>query len=214
MDCQAKNQPHMSGQFFWAPFLTFAVINSFTPGPNVIMLASSGGVFGIRKTLPHLFGVCCGLPLMLLLVVFGSSEVFKKFPWMLTLLTIVSLAYVALLALRIYRMGFKERLSFNSQVRPMSFLEATLYQWVNGKAWQIVLMVATLYSVESSSARFSQAGIIWIVTFAAGIVWIELGKRIAGFLEKPFARRVYYSLLALALILSTFPKGLEHLFSI
>src|SRR5437879_777697 len=101
--------------FQWGPFLTFAIANSFTPGPNVIMLASSGGAWGLRRTLPHLLGVCFGLPIMLLLVQFGSDRIFKNFPWTLTLLTVLSLTYVSWLAIRIFKMGFAEEIKLKSQ---------------------------------------------------------------------------------------------------
>lgn len=200
----------LSEAFRWSSFLAFALTNSFTPGPNVIMLASSGGAWGLKRTLPHLFGVSFGLPIMLLLVQFGSAEVFKNFPWAFTILRVLSLAYVFWLAIRIFKMGFVGELKFRSPVRPMNFLEASLFQWMNGKAWQICLMISTLYATEAISERLGLAGILWIVTFAAGIMWIELGKRIAQLLERPMARKVYYSLLAVALLLSTWASVYER----
>lgn len=197
--------------FQWMPFLIFAIVSCITPGPNVIMLASSGGAFGTRKTMPHLLGICFGLPVMLLIVMFGAEEVFKNHPWAFSLLTAVSLAYVTWLSWRIFRMGFAKKLVLSARVRPMNFVEAVLYQWVNGKAWQFVLTIATLFSVGTAFARLNQAGVILVITFISGMLWIELGKRIARFLEKPMTQKIYYTTLAIALMLSTWPSGVTAL---
>ncbi len=195
----------------WFPFFTFVIVNAFTPGPNVIMLASSGSTFGFRRTLGHLLGVCFGVPLMFLVVVLGSGQIFDAFPWSLNALTVLSLLYVTWLAWRIAQMGFSKEMKLKSRVRPMNFLEGIAFQWVNGKAWQTVLMAATLFAVETFAMRMEQAGVFWIITFAAGILWIELGKRIALYLKRPLVRKIYFLTLALALLATTWPKGVAQL---
>ena len=62
---------------FLLPFTLFAIAGSFTPGPNNIMLAASGVNFGFRRTLPHMLGVCVGLPLMVMAIGLGLSQLFK-----------------------------------------------------------------------------------------------------------------------------------------
>ena len=37
--------------------ISFSFVSSITPGPNNIMLMTSGANFGLRRTLPHLMGV-------------------------------------------------------------------------------------------------------------------------------------------------------------
>ena len=43
------------------PLYGFVFFGLFSPGPNVILLTSSGARFGVRRTLPHLFGVVLGV---------------------------------------------------------------------------------------------------------------------------------------------------------
>ena len=38
-------------------FVVFAVVMFFTPGPNNIMLLSSGLNYGFRRTVPHIAGI-------------------------------------------------------------------------------------------------------------------------------------------------------------
>ena len=59
---------------------TFALATSITPGPNNLMLLSSGARFGLRRTLPHLLGVALGVAFMLILVGMGVSELLQRVP--------------------------------------------------------------------------------------------------------------------------------------
>ncbi|MBI3543889.1 MAG: LysE family transporter [Deltaproteobacteria bacterium] len=197
--------------FRWGPFLFFTLVQNATPGPNVILLASSGGLWGFRRTLPHLAGICLGFPLMLLLVIYGSDRVFKAVPWLFPAMTVASLAYVAWLAVRIVQMGLGAGLKLGGRGRPMSFLEAVAFQWINGKAWQIALMAATLFATSSDGVRLSQAAVMAAAILVLGSVWIELGKRIAGYLKKPLVRKLYYATLAVLLLLATWPTGVSQL---
>ncbi|MBN8555080.1 MAG: LysE family translocator [Deltaproteobacteria bacterium] len=197
--------------FHWVAFLTFVLVQSSTPGPNVIMLAGSGSSWGFKKTIPHLAGVCVGFPIMVLLVQLGAGEVFLKWPWLYSLLTILSLLYVLWLALRIFETGFRGKVEITRSKRPMSFLEAALFQWVNGKAWQIVIMTATLYPSNHLHMKILQALSFLIALIITGSLWIELGKRIARYLQRPLFRKIYYSTLATALLLSTWPRGIQQL---
>ena len=60
--------------------LFFAFSTTITPGPNNVMIMSSGMNYGIRASLPHLAGICLGFPLMVLLVGLGFGVVFERYP--------------------------------------------------------------------------------------------------------------------------------------
>ena len=45
-------------------FVVFATVMFFTPGPNNIMLLSSGLTYGFRRTLPHIAGITIGFAFM------------------------------------------------------------------------------------------------------------------------------------------------------
>ncbi len=68
------------------PLALFALVSSITPGPNNVMLASSGLTFGFRRTVPHMLGVTIGFSVMILLVGLGLGALFSQFPWLYTAL--------------------------------------------------------------------------------------------------------------------------------
>ena len=45
-------------------FVLFATVMFFTPGPNNIMLLSSGLTYGFRRTIPHIVGIVIGFAFM------------------------------------------------------------------------------------------------------------------------------------------------------
>ena len=44
----------------------FWIVAAYTPGPNNVIASYSGFNFGIKKTLPHIFGVTFGFPMIML----------------------------------------------------------------------------------------------------------------------------------------------------
>ena len=110
----------------------FAFVTSITPGPNNLMLMASGANFGVRRTVPHMLGVALGFVFLAVLVGAGLAEVFAAVPQLHTALKVVSVAYLLFLAWRIATApppGEAGRAA-----RPMTFLAAAGFQWVNPKA--------------------------------------------------------------------------------
>jgi len=199
--------------FPWISFAVFALVGSITPGPNVIMLASSGSAFGFRRTLPHVLGITFGFPLMLLLVQFGADAVFKIVPWLFSVLIILSLIYVIWLSIKIFKLAFAEDLALDPSAKPFSFLQAAGFQWINGKAWQIAIMVATLYPSQQPQTKILGSFLFAVITFLSCALWVEIGKRIAVLLSTTWIKRTYYSALAVSLLLATVPGGIKQFLS-
>ena len=78
----------------------FAVSTCITPGPNNIMIMTSGLNFGIRRSLQHLFGIYMGFPVMIIVVGLGIAEIFEIYPMLHTGLKIIGVSYLAFLACR------------------------------------------------------------------------------------------------------------------
>ena len=72
-----------------AGFVAFAVVAAVTPGPNNLMLMTSGVKFGFARTLPHLAGVVLGFSLMVALVGLGLDAVFQRVPQLLPAMRIL-----------------------------------------------------------------------------------------------------------------------------
>src|SRR5437763_5056285 len=94
----------MSQQLFIA-FVVFATVMFFTPGPNNIMLLSSGLTYGFRRTLPHIAGITFGVAFMLGAVGLGLGGIFIAWPVLQTILKYAGIAYLVYLAVAIAMSG-------------------------------------------------------------------------------------------------------------
>ena len=115
----------------------FAFVASITPGPNNLMLMTSGVKFGFARTAPHLIGVILGFGLMIVLVGLGLNVVFERFPSVLPVMRVVGSVYMLWLALKIALA--KPVHARECASRPIGFFGAAAFQWVNPKAWVMVL---------------------------------------------------------------------------
>ena len=94
----------MSQQLFIA-FVVFATVMFITPGPNNIMLLSSGLTYGFRRTLPHVAGITIGFAFMVGAVGLGLGTVFIAYPVLQTILKYAGIAYLLYLAAAIAMSG-------------------------------------------------------------------------------------------------------------
>lgn len=181
--------------------ILFAAIAAVTPGPNNIMLMSSGVNFGVRASLPHLLGICFGVPMMLTAAGFGVGALFQEFPWAHELVKVLGLCYLTYLAYRIATSSAEP--SQLTKPKPLSFFQAALFQWINPKTWMMgTSAIATYTSVGSDLT--GQIAVVVLVFFAltwpsAGI-WLLFGTVLRKMLQNPVHRKIFnYSMAALLL---------------
>jgi threonine/homoserine/homoserine lactone efflux protein len=190
-----------------AAFLPFAVVAAFTPGPNNLLLAASGANFGIRRTLPHLLGVVCGVPLLVLAVGLGLGSVFQRHPDVHTVLKFVGAVFLIYLAWRIATAG--PTTTDTAPGRPLTFLQAALFQWVNPKAWIFTISAIATYTTVGGRAAVEIAVILVVsalTTIGATITWAAFGAGLNRFLqESPRLLRAFNIGMALLLVLSIVP---------
>ncbi len=82
-------------------FVMFATVMFFTPGPNNIMLLSSGLTYGFRPTIPHIMGITVGFAFMVGAVGLGLGTIFIAYPVLQTILKYAGVAYLIYLAAHI-----------------------------------------------------------------------------------------------------------------
>ena len=58
----------------------FWIVAAYTPGPNNVVASYSGFNFGIKKTIPHIFGVTFGFTFLVIALTLGLVNIFKLFP--------------------------------------------------------------------------------------------------------------------------------------
>jgi threonine/homoserine/homoserine lactone efflux protein len=200
----------MSPETFTAVLL-FSLVMGFTPGPNNVMLAASGARFGIARTLPHLTGVTIGFPVMVLLVGLGLASILLASPKLQLGMKIVSCAYLLWLAFQIARSASAS--SSTGDGKPMTFLQAAAFQWINPKAWLMAVGAISAYTAGRGMQLYVQVAIIAlltvIVTLLSTLTWTAFGAGIRRWLRAPLALHLFNMLMALLLVGSTVPILLE-----
>ena len=175
----------MSADAFMA-LLVYAFVTSITPGPNNFMLLASGVNFGFVRTIPHMLGIGGGFLSLLLGVGLGLGAALTAFPVLNLAMKIVGGAYMLYLA---WRIATSRSMGKGAEAggRPMTFLEAAAFQWVNPKAW---VMAATAMAFYTSPANPFFSVLVVSAAFAAVNLpsvstWAGFGTALRGFLADP-----------------------------
>ena len=186
--------------------LLFAFATSITPGPNNMMLLASGVNFGFRRTIPHMLGIGGGFLVLLLAVGLGLGAVLTAFPPLFVALKIAGGLYLLWIA---WKIGSARALGEGgrSGARPMTFLEAAAFQWVNPKAWVMAISAMAAYTTEE---RYLFT--VLVVAFAFAVVnlpsvstWAGFGSVLREWLSHPVRLKWFNVIMAVLLVLSLWP---------
>ncbi|MFT2090104.1 LysE family translocator [Paraglaciecola sp. 2405UD69-4] len=192
----------------FSALLLFTLVSSATPGPNNLMLMTSGANYGFKRTLPHLLGVNLGFMFMVVLVGLGLTKLFDAYPVIYNILKVVSVAYLLYLAFKIATSD-PTMASNKGESKPMSFIQAVIFQWVNPKAWTMALMAISVYAPSNNvEAVLFVTMVFGMVNLPCITVWTILGKNIRRFLTNSKRLRVFNCLMASMLVVSLYPMFL------
>lgn len=182
----------------------FAFVSSATPGPNNLMLMASGANYGFLRTIPHMLGISGGFMVLMLLTGMGLVQIFDLYPVSYTLLKIASVVYMIYLAWKIANAAPIEKRS--AEGRPMTFLQAAAFQWVNPKAWAMALTAITVYVADQGAWMLLAAALCFSTVNLPSVgVWTILGQQMARFLTNPARLRAFNWTMAALLIASLYP---------
>ncbi|WP_324752821.1 LysE family translocator [Roseovarius sp. Pro17] len=186
--------------------VAFCFVGVITPGPNNLMLMASGANFGFRRTVPHMFGVGLGMPILVTLVGIGIIRVFEAFPIVQTVLTVLSVAYLLFLAWKIGNAAPPAQSMAEETGTPLTFLQAAAFQWVNPKAWFMALSAITLYAGgREPTAILWVAGAYCAVSIISTTSWVALGQQMRRFLDTPIRLRMFNWTMAALLVATLIP---------
>lgn len=186
--------------------ILFAVVSSATPGPNNILVMTSGLNFGIKKSLPVLCGICIGFAFMLLLVGLGFGQVFELFPRLHTIIKVSGVLYLLYLAWLIS--SSSDGLGTQEQPEPLTFFNGALFQWVNAKAW--VVATGSIAAFTVSGSEFTTQTLILAITFliisfpCVGI-WLYFGSWLKRYLNHEHHRKWFNYFMSGLLVFSVLP---------
>ena len=191
-------------------FVMFATVMFFTPGPNNIMLLSSGLTYGFRRTLPHLAGITIGFAFMVGAVGLGLGTIFITYPVLQTILKYAGVAYLVYLAAVIAMSGPVAPDQDNAR-GPMTFWGAAMFQWINAKGWVMVIGTITAYA--------GIAGFPWNIVIQVMLslllgtlscsAWALFGSALRPILTSPGAVRAFNIVMALLLLASLYPVFMD-----
>ena len=192
---------------YFFPLLLLCVIQSGTPGPNNIMLTASGRNFGYFRSIPHMAGVVFGFLSLLIVLSLGLITIFNNFPFIQTLLQILGSLYLLYLSYRIY---FSYNAEDQSRSKPITFMESSLFQYVNPKG---VMMAVTTISIYTDFKNFEfidsfTNGMIWILiaftisNIFAVLTWTTVGVFLNNFIKSDKAINQFNGFMATLLVLT------------
>jgi threonine/homoserine/homoserine lactone efflux protein len=187
--------------------LGFALVTAFTPGPNNTMLMISGANWGVAPSIPHMLGITIGFPIMVFAVGMGLGGVFEAYPVLHEILKYGSFLYLLYLAWKLARAG-RHDTDGNRLGKPMSFLAAALFQWVNPKAWMMAVSAMALYVPAGSAilpAVLLLAAIFALTSLPSAATWCLFGTAISRFLDSDRRVAIFNAVMAALLVLSMVP---------
>jgi threonine/homoserine/homoserine lactone efflux protein len=170
------------------------------------MLMTSGVKYGFGRTLPHLAGVVLGFALMIAVVGLGLSILFERYPQILPIMRIAGSLYMVWLALRIALA--KPIGKAESGGRPIGFLAAAGFQWINPKAWAMALGALAAYAgvVDSyAGGVLLIAALCGVIAVPCCIAWTLFGASLSRLLMDPRVSRPFNWTMAALLVASIAP---------
>jgi threonine/homoserine/homoserine lactone efflux protein len=181
------------------PFATYSFVMSITPGPNNVMLTASGATFGFRRTVPHMLGICVGFSVQLLAVCAGLGVIFTRWPQLQAVLRWAGAAYLIYLGWRLLRAGEAKAAQ---APKPVTFIEAAVFQFLNPKAWVMTLTAATLFlprELGLLTACLYMVAVMALINLPCIAVWALFGSSLRGLLARPGGRVTFNVMMAAAL---------------
>jgi len=158
-------------QYEWLyALIILCAVAAITPGPNNFVVLSGSIRKWIRRTLPEYLGICLWFPFMVFTLSFLSSYVWIELLEKLTFIKYFGIAFLLYLAYKIFKSEKTDKNNI-SPVKETSFLEMFLFQWMNPKAWAMIMSTITLVWVEY---LYLPAIIFSLVIFPAVWIWLLL----------------------------------------
>jgi threonine/homoserine/homoserine lactone efflux protein len=180
----------------------FWIVAAYTPGPNNVIASYSGFNFGIKKTLPHIFGVALGFTFLIFLLTIGLVNVFKIFPIIQVSLKYLGSIFLVYLAYKIY---FSKIDSGKKNENPVKFIETFLFQFLNPKGVLIgIIIVSTYVEHGENYLKYATQVILFafLVSLSSITFWTFVGKYLRKFATNEKFIKYFNCVMSLLLILS------------
>lgn len=170
--------------------ISYVIAMSITPGPNNLLLKASGVNFGIKRTTPMSLGVSLGSGLQCFIALSAFHLIFAWLEGLRLPLAILGCGYLLWLSWQLYISAAPE--SQNTPLRPMTFMQMALFQWVNPKAWLMAINIAILFSSNEMGwqQHAALALLSSVVNFPCVFLWVGIGESLKKLLKN--TKNLYY----------------------
>ena len=155
--------------------------------------------------MPHALGISFGFGVLLTAVGGGVGVILVTVPTLFLAIKVAGGLYMLYLAWKIANSGPVE--VQEGDAKPMTFLQAALFQWVNPKAWVMATVAMSTYTGEGNYA-VNVAIVVFsfvVLNFPSVTVWAGFGTMMRNFLKDPVKLKIFNYVMAVALVLSLWP---------
>lgn len=184
-------------------FLAFVVVAAVTPGPSNVMITATGAAVGISRGLTCVLGAAVGMASLIFASQLGVGSLVTGRPAILAALNWCGAALLLWMSWKIATAGTA---SGEVTPKPVSFLGAAIFQWLNPKGWLVAVSAAGAYSQPTSEGllfdALAFAVLFFIAAFPSGLVWLAFGAVVRRFLGDPAKARIFNIAMGLLLAAS------------
>lgn len=176
----------------------YCIATSVTPGPNNMILAASGATFGLRRTIPNLVGIIVGFGTLLLLAGIGGEALLGALPWLETALKYAGVTYMLYLA---WKIGTAGRAEAGSRSSPLTFWQATAFQFINPKGLAMAVSVHATFRMPvlgDWGSILTLTGMYLVVGMPFTLIWVLFGQAMGQWLRDDRRLRLFNGALGLA----------------
>jgi threonine/homoserine/homoserine lactone efflux protein len=173
-------------------FFAFSVAAAGTPGPSNVLLTATGAQVGVLRGLACLLGVAVGMAVMMFVVAFGLGSVILETPLVLKGLRWCGAMALCWLA---WKIATARPGSADTGGRPVGFVGAAAFQWVNPKSWLVCASAAATFLDPGAGRALTQSAALGLVFLAACLPscfpWLACGAALQRLLRSERAARIF-----------------------
>lgn len=173
-------------------FFVFALIAAITPGPSNVMLTATGAAAGVWRGLPCVIGVSTSMGLLIFSVGMGLGNLVLAYPAVLQALNWAGAAFLLWL---VWKIASAPPSTDSPGGRPVGFLEAAGFQWINPKSWLVGTSAVGAYLHADGGGALPQAAwpaaLFMAAAAPSNLVWLAFGASMQLVLRSARAARLF-----------------------
>ncbi|XTZ38019.1 LysE family translocator [Salmonella enterica] len=193
----------MSLLYSYFPYLLFAFVASITPGPTNILILTNSQRFGIKATLPAVFGGCVAASLIVFISGAGAGEVLRGHPYISEAMSWAGALWLSWISWQLFSAPVTDLQSERSQF--FSWRAAAMLQLINPKTWMMALAVVSLFAPHSSQplreVSFMSLSFL-LISILCLVVWAGMGRAVKRLFRTTKSLVIFQQIMALCLFIS------------